>query len=298
MFMRPCVCLITFCVLSTLAHAAPSFTASYVDGSAAQRTGASWQELSIGDSVSLDAIIRLEDGATVQLKGMGTDISLTQQGAYAMRDLLAARQKIGSPGVGRVLSSTLARLLKGPANNQRTAAGARGDNVSGSDDSGWVETAAQDDIQHARDSIQAGRYDEAIDTLTRTLGEATAEEIPEIRFYLAYSYSARGDTPTAIRQLAGAKAVSGASWANDYVLLQGKLLLDTFAFSQAVQWLTQPGNDLSDDVQCAPLYYFLLGLGFRGAGDEQNATRSLQRVAILAGESDMGQEASRLLRNQ
>jgi hypothetical protein len=124
------------------------------------------------------------------------------------------------------------------------------------------------------------------------------EEFPEVHYYLAYAYSLNGNIPNAVRQLAGARPGSGASWASDYILLQAKLYLDTFAFAQAIQWLSQAGNNLSGDAQRAPLYYFLLGLGYRGVGDSTNATQSFSKVIFLAGESDLGKSAAALLKNQ
>jgi hypothetical protein len=59
----------------------------------------------------------------VQLKGIGADFYLTQQGTYSIRDLLAARQKTGLAGIGKVLASSLAHLLAGPAQNQNAVLG-------------------------------------------------------------------------------------------------------------------------------------------------------------------------------
>lgn len=287
-----------FLALPLIAMAAPALSVSYVDGTAYLGTGSSWKELSIGDSATADVSIRLDAGASVELTGIGVDITLTQKGTYSIRDLLAARQKIGSPGVGKALSASMAYLLTGPAHNQSTAAGARGANESKSADSEWVETSAQENIQQAKDSIQAAKYDEAIEKLTQTLDEATDEELPEVHYYLAYAYSLNGSTIDAVKQLAGVKPSSGASWAGDFILLQAKLYLDTFAFPQAIQWLTQPGNDLSGDAQRAPIYYYLLGLGYQEIGDGQNAKQSLSKVVAIAGGSDLGKSAAGLLQNQ
>ncbi|MGA2641617.1 MAG: hypothetical protein ABSG21_12030 [Spirochaetia bacterium] len=143
-----------FVALSTLAIAAPALSVSYAEGSACLRSGSSWQALSIGDSVPAEAIIRLDDGASVQLKGMGADIWLAQKGTYAVHDLLAARQKIGSPTIGNVLSASLAFLLTGPAHNQSAVLGARGADESKGADSDWVETTAQENIQQGKDYLK------------------------------------------------------------------------------------------------------------------------------------------------
>jgi hypothetical protein len=81
-------------------------------------------------------------------------------------------------------------------------------------------------------------------------------------------------------------------------LLQAKLSLDTFAFAQAINWLTQPGNDLSDDAERVSLYYFLLGMGYQGIGDTTNQKRSFSKVMAISGESDLGKAAAQLQQNQ
>ncbi len=289
---------VAFFALTTLATAAPSLSVSYMEGTAYLRSGSSWQELAIGDSVSSDASVRLDAGAAVQLKGTGADIYLTQKGTYAIGDLLALREKLGSAGVGKTLSASLVYLLSGKVKNQSTAAGARGADESASLDSDWVESTAQDSIDQAKDYIGSGNYPAAIDKLTQALDDATGDEVPEAHYYLADAYSLRGDTPNAVRQMADAKPEGGASWSGDYVLLQAKLYQDTFAFAQAVQWLNQPENDLSNDAQRASLYYFLLGLGYRGVGDESKAAQSLQKVVALEGTSNLGETAAGLLQTK
>ncbi len=289
--------LVMFFTLRGFVFAAPAFSVSYVEGAAYLRSGSSWQALAIGDTVSSDASVRLDAGAAMQLKGAGADIYLTQKGTYAVGDLLAARQKLGSAGVVQAISASLVYLLAGRVKNQSTAAGARGADESASLDSEWVESNAQENIDQAKDDIQSGDYTAAVGKLTEALDDATGDEVAETHYYLASAYSLNGDTPDAVRQIAGAKPAGGASWSGDYVLLQAKLYQDTFAFAQAVQWLNQPGNDLSNDAQRASLYYFLLGLGYRGAGDEQKATASLQKVVTLEGTSNLGTTAAGLLQN-
>jgi hypothetical protein len=295
--MRKTSYVVLFLLISAFAMAAPSLTVSYVEGAAYQKSGASWTDLAIGDLVASDASLRLDAGAQLQLKGASANIYLTQPGTYSLQKLLSMGQKAGSAGLGKALSNSFAYLLNGRAQNQGATAGARAADESKSGDSDWVETGAQEGIQQARDYIQSAKYEEAIKKLTQTLDEAEPEESPEIHYYLAYSYAMSGDTPNAVRQLAAAKPGSGAAWAADYTLLRARLLLDTFAFPQAVDLLTQPSNDLSGDARRAPLYCFLLGVAYRGIGDTASEKTSLLKVVALAKESDLGKSAAQLLEN-
>jgi tetratricopeptide (TPR) repeat protein len=285
---------LSFFAISTFSMAAPVLSVSYVDGTAYVQSNSQWKTLSIGDPVPADARIRLDAGASVQLKGIGADIYLAQKGIYFIRDLLAARQKLRTAGIGRVLIERMDSLLTGPAHNQSAVAGVRGADESKSSDPDWV-TSTQDNIQEGENCIQSGEYDKAIEKLTQALDEATEEELPPVHVHLAYAYFLSGDSRDAARQLAGLKPAG--SWAGDYILLRAMLYLDTFAFTQEIQWLTQAGNDLSGDEQRAPIYYYLLGLGYRGAGDVPKETQSLSKVVSFAGENDLVESAAGLLRN-
>jgi tetratricopeptide (TPR) repeat protein len=227
---------------------------------------------------------------------MGADIYLMQKGSYAIHDLLAARKKMSSGGVGAALSAKLNTLMNAPTANQSTVAGVRGADESKSTDSDWVENSAQESIRQAKDEIQSGRYFAAIQRLTASLDEATADELPELRYTLAYAYSQSDDTQNAAQELAGAQPSDGTAWAGDYILLQAKLYLDTFAFDQAVQWLSQGKHDLSRDAQRATIYYFLLGMGYRGLGNTANEKQVFTKLVAMDGQSELGKSAAQLLK--
>jgi Tfp pilus assembly protein PilF len=79
------------------------------------------------------------------------------------------------------------------------------------------------------------------------------------------------------------------------ILLEAKLLEDTSAYKNAVTWLAD--NDLSQDAQRAPLYYFLLGMGYRGEGDAENAKQVFSKVVSISRDSELGKAAEELMRN-
>lgn len=291
-----CFCLLSFLIVAS-AMAAPGLRVTYVDGTAYIGSDNSWKRLGIGDSVSTESTVRLDAGASLDIKGLGADLYLMQKGSYRIRDLLAARRKLTSPGIGAAISAKLKGMLKGPTSNQSAVAGVRGADESRSSDSDWVENGFQESLQKAKDEIRSERYAEAIDTLEAATDAATAEELPELRYNLAYAYSQSGDTPNASRQLFGLSPVDGAPWSLDYVLLRAKVDLDANAFDQAIQWLTTPRNDLSRDADRASLYYFLLGLGYRGLGDPADEQLVLDRLVATDGDSELGKAAARLLKD-
>lgn len=289
-----CTCVLSLLV-AVMVTAAPNLLVAYLEGSAYLQKGSSWEAISIGDAIPVTSNVRLDAGGSLKLSGIGTDISLTQQGTYLMQDLLSVRQAMGSSGVDMVLAKVLEFLLQGTLHNQSTAAGVRGANESKSEDSEWVESGTQDTLQQAKDFIQAENYSKAIEVLSQSLDTASQEELPTIHHCLAYALSLTGNTTAAIKELAGIRPKDNDSWAPDFVLLKAKLYLDSFTFSQAVVWLTQSGNDLSGDAQRAPLYYFFLGIGYRGMGDTANEKGCLAKVEALSEGNYLGKVAEQLL---
>lgn len=287
--------------LSWIATATPGLSVTYVEGPAFISHGTSWNALSIGDSVPLDATVRLDAGASVDLKGTSIDMYLAQKGSYRIHDLLAERQKMGIDSVGVALSAKLGKLLSaGSSANQSTVGGVRGANESKNNDSEWLESSTQESVLRATDLLQAQKYDEAINKLSQALGVATEEELPELHYYLAYAYELKGDTLKAVKEAASAQSGGGDRdqlWAGDYVLLQAKLYLDTFAYAQAVQWMTRPENDLSGDAQRAALYFFVLGLVYRASGDSANAKVNFGKLLSNGADNDLCAEAADLLKN-
>ncbi len=290
-----CVCLMAV-LFTALAMAVPSLSVSYIDGSASLGSGSSWKALGLGDPVPTDTTIRLDAGSSVDLKGMGADFHLSQKGSYAIRDLLAARQRLGVPAVGSALAAKLKSLLSPQIANQSAVAGVRGADQSTDSDSEWVETSVQDSLQQAKGFIQSGNFADALDKLNQSLDEATTTELQELHFYLAYAYSLQGDISNTAREIVEVRSGTGSSWSDDFILLKAKLDIDSFAFAQAIQGLNQPGNDLSSDARRGSLYFFLLGLAHRGAGNGEKEKEAFQRIVSMDKGSELGKAAAQMLR--
>jgi hypothetical protein len=157
---------------------------------------------------------------------------------------------------------------------------------------------AEEHLAAGRDLIAEGKLEEATDELMIALGAATDAEGPEVRYYLACARSLSGDTRGALKLVQDLAAPSGPAagspWADDFVIFKAKLLADTNAFSDELAWLRPHGARLSRDPERAPVYWFLLGLGYRGIGDVTRERQSLSRVVSLAGDTDLGKAAARL----
>jgi tetratricopeptide (TPR) repeat protein len=292
--MRQVIILAALLLASQLATA-QGLNVAYLEGEAQVASGASWKALSLGDPVSTDASIRLLPGALIELKGTGADVTLTHPGTYALGTLLKARRTLGSPGVSSAIVSFLRQLAFPPAKNRADVLGLRGPNRSKSPENEWSESSAQVFLDAGKEYIKAGSYDRAIEQLNEALDAATDEEVPEIHYYLADASFLGGDVKGAWKQVASLKPAVAAPYYRDFLLLKAKLLEETSAYADALDLLAGEGAAFSQDAQRAPLYYFLLGLGYRGTGDSENANLAFRKVIAISAESDLGKTAGELL---
>ena len=285
-------------VLAAQVGTAQGLVVAYLDGDAQLKSGSAWKPLSTGDLIATDSSIRLGANALIEVKGPGTDFTLTKPGTYGVRDVVAAGRRVSPPGVGATVTTAMRYMTFGAGKNQSATMGARGADQSGSDEPQWADSSAQVFLDAGKEYIKAGRYDKAADQLRQALACASDEETPEIHYYLGYAFSLGGNVREAWKQTADLKPSPGEAWYGDFILLKARLLEDTSSCADAAALLTQEGGTLAHDPQRAPLYYFLLGLAYRGTGDGPRAGQALSTVVSLAGEADLGKTAAALLSQQ
>ena len=267
---------------------------SYLEGQAQVRSGSGWNELAVGDSVTLESSVRLQGSGSLQLRGVGADFFLNRPGVYVVRDLVAASSRISSAGIRSVIANYLRLLTTRSTAPQSTASGARAAETSKSEDGDWVESSSEVFLEAGKEYIKIGKYDAAMQQLNQALESADDAETPEIHFYIAKAASLKGDVREAWKHMSGLKAKPSDDWVGDFILLKGKLLEDSSAYADAVAWLTS--NDLSNDAQRAQLYYMLLALAYRGAGNNEEARQALSKVVVISRESDLGRAAEELIK--
>lgn len=285
----------TCCLLFAQNSLAENFSVSYLEGQAQIRHGAAWINLAIGDVVPSEASIQLLSPGIVQLKGVDLEVILSCPGIYALKNVVSVHRLILSTGAGEALTTSLRHLIFGSSPNQDVQLGARGANKSKPEDESWSESSVGVFLAAGKEYIKAGKYAKAIEQFKEALESATEGESPEIHYYLAYASSLSGDVREAWKQAANLQPSTSDQWAADFILLKAKLLWDTSAYREAVTWLAS--NNLSQDAQRAPLYYFLLGLGYRGADESGGAKQALSKVVAISRENDLGKAAEELIQN-
>ncbi len=292
---RLCLGIILGLVFSVGAVGAQTLSVEYIEGEAAQKKGATWTNLSVGDLVQPDGSVRLGPHALVQLKAPGAAITLSQPGIYGMTNVLAARASLGRTGAGKAVAVAISRLFVASTRIESSAGGVRAEQFAETDFSDWVETDSDVPLEEGKDFLSSGEYEKAIARFEEAVRAAMTDQASEARFYLASAYSLTGKTREALKQIDGLQPTGSEGWAPDFVLLKAKLLEDTFAFAPAVQLLFQNGETLAADPERGQTYFFLLALGYRGTGDTGREKLCLTKVVSLDPVSDLGESAAQLL---
>jgi tetratricopeptide (TPR) repeat protein len=293
--LRPMKLIIGFlCSVACLAMNAPivgaqAVTVDYIEGRAAQRSDDAWTALAVGDEVSLDAPVRLEELSLVQLKGQGATITLAQQGTYGLRGVLKARAALRSAGTAAAVAVAFSRIIHGTAPDSAPA-GVRSE-VMDIPDAPWNDLDAAGRLRSGKSYLTSGEYDAAIEELAQAAQEAPGGEAS---FCLATAYSLKGDPKSALAALVGVTLAGTEEWAPDYLLLRAKLLLDTFAFQRSVDVLLAAAPLLKTDPLRAQTWYFLLALAYRGTGDTASSAACLDTVQSIAPETELAISAARL----
>jgi len=288
-----------------------SLAVQYMEGNAAQRTGGAWSALSIGDQLPLDASVKLERFALVQLKAPGSSITLTQPGTYVLRDVVAAGASLRSAGAVEAAAVAFSRVLRGTGKPVNAVGGVRSEVMPREDfgidsagagpaesppsDTAPAVTPAGATIRMARDLIAMEHYQEAIDQLRDAVPiTASPDEGREASFYLASAYELAGDARSALAALNAASPKSSDEWAPDSVLLGARLLEDTFAWAQARDLLLKAGTSLRYDEERAATFLFLLAVAYRGTGEKELQDAVLERIVSMDPTSDLALAAARL----
>jgi hypothetical protein len=270
---------------------------SYVEGNVAISSGSDWSGLAIGDSVRPEASLRLGKDAYLELTASGNHITISQPGTYSVQDLLRDVNKMRSAGTGTALVNTFSRLFTGFGQSQSVVGGVRGGDKSKSEENEWITSDVQVFLEDGRNYLASGNYEKAIEELQRALDTASEEELPEVEYLLAYAYSLNGNTRDALKWVSELQPTGGEEWASNFVLLKAKLFIDTNAFAQDVQWLSDHGAALAQDAQLSQVYYFLLALGYRGLADTTGEQVNLAKAVSISPSSDVGKAAAQLAKN-
>jgi tetratricopeptide (TPR) repeat protein len=285
-----------FAIAAAGSLAAEELFVEYVEGFIDVRSGGSWQELYIGDSVSETDTVKLDDNSLAEFSGLSKTFTLTKPGTYEIRSLLTASRRKEQSGMGTLLSGKMQSMF-GPAGDlgPSTVGGVRASEaVSEENEFMWVESDVQELIISGKELLEQEEYGEALELFEEAYDYALdLEEEYASLFYQAYTQAILERPGAAMDVIADIDPAPEAEYYYDFYLLKGKLLIDFFAFEEAAEFLTT-----FDEIYATPeqkqTLYLLTGYSYLEAELLDRAKEYLQGAVAIDPDSDTGKTASEL----
>jgi tetratricopeptide (TPR) repeat protein len=291
--------------LSALLFAVACFAAfaqevvvAYVDGSLEVRDGSAWYELYIGDAVGESDQIRLGRDAYAELTNGQTTVKLSRPGTYEVASLIQGAGRTASTGVAGMVLNRIGRLTGREEEEDRTVAGgARASEAVNQNAPTWAGGETIDElIVEGTELLNDGAYQDAYYVFQEAYDYAISDaEYARALFYYGYASTLVGRSPQAFELLEEIGPDASTDYYASHVLALGQLLVESFAFGEAVDYLkalAEDENQAPEDIQSAHL---LLGIAYDGLGDVQRARASLRAARAAVPGTRAAEAAERYL---
>jgi len=295
--MRRIVFPLTLLLILASAVAAQEVVIGYVDGTLEVREGSTWYELFIGDAVDESDRIRLGADAYAELTNGQTTVKLSRPGTYEVSDLILGAGRTESTGIAGMVLNRIGRLTGREAEEDRTVAGGvRASEAVNQNAPDWVGGEAIDDlIAEGTGLLNEGAYEDAYYVFQEAYDYAISDaEYARALFYYGYASTLVGRSAQAFDLLEEVGPDAGTDYYSSHVLALGQLLVESFAYDEAVEYLTALAEDddqAPEDVQSARL---LLGIAYDGLGMRQQARATLRAASATLPGTPAAEAAERL----
>lgn len=274
------------------------FVVKYVDGYLDIADGGKWYELYIGDAVRESDTLRLDEGSYAELSNGSLTIKLTRPGTYYVGDLVSTARRTASSGVGGLVLGRVGRLTGQQAQQAQTAAGgARASEAVNQNQPTWAGGESVDElIQQGLGMLQQGGFQDAYWVFQEAYDYALDDtEYAKSLFYYGYGAALIGNTEEAFDLLQELGPNPETDYYADHVIVLGQLLLETFAFEDAVKSLEPLVADARAEAGARQSAMLLTGLAYDAMGDRTQARTYLQRSRDLLPDSPGAGIANQLL---
>ncbi len=270
-----------------------SVTVSYVDGTLEVKTGDGWNEVYIGDSIPTDAVVRLGNDSIAQLEGANVSLTLSRPGSYVLGRLLKEKQEMESWGVASLVGNKISNMLNSQRSRASAVMGVRGAKAEDSTDVEWVEDE-DNYLAEGKSFIEKARYDEAIQILQEGLRDADEEMKPQYFYFLGVANMGNGRPYIALKYFNRIKPDPYFEYFDGYVVLKGKLLIESFAFKEAKRLFDLYLRE-APEGNAAQSIYFLKGIALKGMGDISAAKVAFERAYTMNPSTGIGKKAKEML---
>jgi hypothetical protein len=287
------------CLFFTAAVAAiypESVIVDYLEGFVERSTNSHWEEVYIGDELSIDSTIRVSENGFAEFSMGDLKISVKEDGIYQLSDLVGASKQVNSWGLGSLVSTKIrSALTSSPASGETAVMGVRGAVAESGAGVEWVEAGGTEELlQEGMELLEKTRYSEALDVFNEGLSIACGEEEQQFLYYIGYAQALQGYSALALNTLERVDVDPQTNYYSDLVLLRGRMLIESLAFEEALEFFKThtnryPEGELTQAVLIMSSYCH------RGLDDTFQALQVLQRAMELDPDSALGKEARRLM---
>ena len=270
-------------------------TVEYVDGYLDLRDGDEWIELYVGESITEEDTIRLVEDSIAEIYGPGVKLTLTKPGIYDVGTLLNASGEQRSVGLASVVGGKVASLFTERKNDSQAAVmGVRG--AKSESNVQWMTGDTAELVKTGREHLEASELEDALALFEEAYDFAEIDEETEVLFYLGYTNYVLGNVRVASDFLGEIYEVdTEAEFFPNLLLLNGQILAETFAFEDAVEWLSQFRDVETIDSSVRQTALLLEGVSHKALEAFEPARAAFAASVEIDAESDVGQAATQLL---
>jgi tetratricopeptide (TPR) repeat protein len=222
---------------------------------------------------------------------------LTKPGTYYISQLHKQVAQRENAGFDSLVGDKLGSLFGGSDKSLVPTAvgGVRGDEVTGGDDFGWIESEVDELIDSGKAALEQAEYDRALDLFFEAYDYSLdEEEETKSLFYLGYTYNVLKKPGQALEYLDDVNADPDSEVYADFFLLKGKILIETFDYETAVNFLSE-FDDMSALKEDKQVIYFLLGIAYNGLEKGSQASQYFQKAYETEKDTDIGKAAYNLM---
>jgi len=269
--------------------------AKYLEGLVEVSGATGWQEVYIGDELSVDTTIRVSENGFVEFSLGDLKISVKEDGIYLLSDLVGSSKRVSSWGLGNLVSTKIKTALTSTSSGETAVMGVRGAAAGGETGVEWIEASGSAELlKEGMARLEKARYSEALDVFNEGLAISFGEEEQLFLYYIGYTQSLKGQSALALHTLERVEADPQSSYYSDLILLRGRMLIESLSFNEALEFFKShtnryPEGDLTQAVLILSSYCY------RGLEDTFQALQVLQRANELNPDSALGKEAQRLI---
>lgn len=270
----------------------------YLEGMLEAKKGKTWIEVFTDDFIDADAMIRLAPDSLVELFGDNTRITLIKPGIYNIAEIIKATRDVDSYGLDSIISMKLKTIIDDAGEGQESNMGVRANKVTeyiGDD-------IVQDMFDLAEEEMKKENYDKAIRLFKDTINavEVTdpgAESIQMFQYYIGYCHFRKGEDTQAMSFLMKIDVDPYAPYYTDYVLLYGKLLMKSLAYTDAITLFNgYIAKNKNEETLFLQDVYYLISICYINQDMLPEALHHLKKAEKLDPESEVGQKVHNIIK--